>query len=186
MNLDKDKAKLVEENIRVVNAVIKKEICLNNQDIDLEFDELYQIGCLALCKAATLFDESKGANFFTYAYRIVKNTLLDHCRKVQCKQKYMSDTGGSIPEGAAGTSDEEISEAQFWKSFSKITRYAKSKYTGVVLKGIEAIEFKTLGYNGNEIAKLYGVKVNHVNAWISKARAKLRNDPVIMSYIKDE
>lgn len=186
MNLDKDKAKLVEDNIHVVKAVIKKEICINNQDIDLEFDELYQIGCLALCKAAALFDEAKGTDFFTYAYKLVKNALFDHCRKIQCRQKYLADTGGAIPEGNVGALDEEIAEAQFRKTFAKITRYAKSKYTGVVLKGIEAIEFKTLGYNGSEIAKLYGVKVNHVNAWISKARAKLRDDPVIMSYIKDE
>lgn len=186
MNLDKDKVKLVEDNIYVVKAVIKKEIRMNNQDLDLEFDELYQIGCLTLCKAAALFDESKGTDFFTYAYKLVKNALLDHCRKTQCKQKYVIDTGGSIPEGAANTSGDELSEAKFWKSLSTITRYAKSKYTGVVLKGVEAIEFKALGYNGKEIAKLYGVKVNHVNAWISKARAKLRDDPVIMSYIKDE
>lgn len=184
MNMDKDKARLVEDNIHVVKAVIKKEIKMNDSDVDLEFNELYQIGCLALCKASITFDETKNTDFFTYAYKLVKNSLLDHCRRVQRKQKHFVDGGDGMPEVVYDGSGESYEDAQFWKSFASITKYAKSKYTGVVLKGIEAIEFKALGYNGREIADLYGVKVNHVNAWISKARRKLRDDPVVMSYIE--
>ncbi len=184
MNMKKDQARLVEENIHVVKAVIKKEIKINDSDVDLEFNELYQIGCLALCKASITFDESKNTDFFTYAYKIVKNSLIDHCRRVQCKQKYIIEGTDDMAEVAFAGFDEAVENAQFWKSFASITRYAKEKYTGVVLKGIEAIEFKALGYNGREIAELYGVKVNHVNAWISKARRKLRDDPVVMGYIE--
>ena len=184
MNMDKDKTRLVEDNLHVVKAVLKKEIKMNDSDVDLEFNELYQIGCLALCKASITFDETKNTDFFTYAYKLVKNSLLDHCRRVQRKQKYIVDGGDDMPEGVYDGYDESLEETQFWRAFSSITKYAKSKYTGVVLKGIEAIEFKALGYNGREIADLYGVKVNHVNAWISKARSKLRDDPVVMSYIK--
>ena len=113
MNMDKDKTRLVEDNIHVVKAVIKKEIKMNDSDVDLEFNELYQIGCLALCKASITFDVTKNTDFFTYAYKLVKNSLLDHCRRVQRKQKYIVDGGDDMPEGVSigvhtHTGNEEI------------------------------------------------------------------------------
>ena len=35
-----------------------------------------------------------------------------------------------------------------------------------------------MGYSGADIAKLYGTKATHVGAWISRAAAKLREDPI--------
>jgi len=52
----------------------------------------------------------------------------------------------------------------------------KSQYTGVVRRGIEALEWKVKGYSGAEIADIYGVKPNLVGAWISKAVRKLEKN----------
>ena len=54
-----------------------------------------------------------------------------------------------------------------------IVQSAKKTHKGAVLKGIEAIELRIKGYSGAEIARMYGVKNNHVTSWISKARAVL-------------
>ena len=62
-------------------------------------------------------------------------------------------------------------------------RACKEKYQGVARKGVEAIELKLQGYESVEIADLYGTTVNNVNAWISRARSKLRNEPALMEIL---
>ena len=52
----------------------------------------------------------------------------------------------------------------------------KNEYTGVVRRGIEALEWKVKGLSGAEIADIYGVKPNLVGAWISKAVRKLEKN----------
>jgi len=53
----------------------------------------------------------------------------------------------------------------------------KRRYSGVALKGIEAIELKSLGFDTRDIAERYGTSINNINAWISRARSKLREEP---------
>ena len=53
---------------------------------------------------------------------------------------------------------------------------AHRRSSGVVRLGIEALELKAKGMSGREIAALYGVKPNHVGAWISRAASRLRRD----------
>ena len=57
------------------------------------------------------------------------------------------------------------------------------KYNGVARKGVEAIELKLEGYEATEIAKHYDTSVNNVNAWISRARSKLRNEPALLEIL---
>lgn len=54
---------------------------------------------------------------------------------------------------------------------------------GVARKGVEAIELKLKGYEATEIAKHYDTSVNNVNAWISRARSKLRNEPALLEIL---
>ena len=60
----------------------------------------------------------------------------------------------------------------------------KNKYSGVILKGIEALELKALGYSSREIAEQHGSTVNNVNAWIARARSVLKADPLIQSFLQ--
>ena len=47
--------------------------------------------------------------------------------------------------------------------------------------GIEALELKIRGYSGADIARLYHTEPNHVGAWISRAKAKLKKDAAFMA-----
>lgn len=58
----------------------------------------------------------------------------------------------------------------------QVLDYGKRTYSGVARLGVEALELKIAGYSGSDIAQLYGVKPNHVGAWISRAAAKLKKD----------
>ena len=50
------------------------------------------------------------------------------------------------------------------------------QYGGIAQKGIEAMIMKQCGYTSREVAEYFGTTVNNVNAWISRARAKLRKE----------
>ena len=62
----------------------------------------------------------------------------------------------------------------------KLLQSLKEQYTGTVKKGIEALEWKTKGYSGTEIADMYGVKPNLVGAWISRAVRKLEKNSMFI------
>ena len=58
----------------------------------------------------------------------------------------------------------------------QVLEYGKRAYSGVAKLGVEALELKIAGYSGTDIAELYGVKPNHVGAWITRAAQKLKKD----------
>lgn len=63
--------KLVEDNIKLVKFTISKYI---NVGVD-EYDDLYQVGCIALMHAAENFKEDKGIAFSTYAVQIITGEI---------------------------------------------------------------------------------------------------------------
>lgn len=179
---------VIVENLEIVEWAIYKNIHVNEQIQGLGYDDLYQVGCLALCHAAATYNGS--TKFETYAQVVVKNKLLDHCRAVLKKQPSMlyldtpaGDDSRNTLEGIVSADSEDSMNSLSEADILKILDSVKTGYNGVTLKGIEAIELKIKGYTGKEIAELYGVKSSHVGAWISRAAAKLRKDSHFLSMI---
>lgn len=56
----------VEENLGLVHACAGRF-----RDRGVEYDDLFQAGCIGLCKAADGFDESRGYRFSTYAVPLI-------------------------------------------------------------------------------------------------------------------
>ena len=174
--LTSDQQKLVEENLDLADILLRTKIHPNETIRGMEFEELYQCGCLALCRAAATYNHS--TQFQTYASRVVYNAMIDQCRTAQ------KHYGNTLSYDAA-VGDEEDSHSIFLQAsdavddtvlageLTKLLDEAKKTYKGAVLKGIEAIELQLKGYSGAEIARMYGVKNNNVTSWISKARAVL-------------
>ena len=52
---------------------------------------------------------------------------------------------------------------------------------GEAVRNYSAWELKSIGFTTREIAQRYDTTVNSVNAWISKARVVLRNEPDILA-----
>ena len=174
--LTSEQQKLVEENLDLPDILLRTKIHPNETIRGMEFDELYQCGCLALCRAAATYDSS--TQFRTYASRVVYNAMIDQCRTAQ---KHYGNTLSF--DTAVG--DEEDSHSIFLQAsdamddtvlageLTKLLDEAKRTHKGAVLKGIKAIELQLKGYSGAEIARMYGVKNNNVTSWISKARVAL-------------
>ena len=74
---------LVEAHMALVETVIRRHITVRPEIPGLEHDDLFQVGSLVLCRAAQLYDGR--CQFSTFAYIVVKNALLDHCRSIMGK-----------------------------------------------------------------------------------------------------
>ena len=57
---------IVSENLRLVN-----HLCKRFTGRGIEYDDLYQAGCVGLVKAADAFDENLGFRFSTYAVPVI-------------------------------------------------------------------------------------------------------------------
>lgn len=179
--LNFEQQKLVEEHLTIIHWAIHHFIKVNESIFGFEYADLYGEGCVWLCKAAITYDRSRG-DFAAYAQTVVKNGLLSYSRSMcgkQSRQRLLldsdcSDDGGSYVDLLASEShwEDTISAVDTENFF----RSVKPRYNGITLRGIEAIELKTKGYSGKEIAALYGVGQNHVGAWIARAAIKLRGD----------
>ena len=178
--LSREQQVMVEQHLNLVSIIIRKHITTNEQVRGLEYEDLYQYGCLALCKAAYHFEGR--VKFETFAGTVIRNALLDECRKAKViYSRHLSydasinsdDDDGDIFAGMIGdTSD--INDSVLSKELMSIVQAAKKTHKGAVIKGIESIELRIKGYTSAEIARIYGVRSNNVTSWISKAVAVLK------------
>ena len=172
--MNKRTEKLIEQHMNCVHWVICRFIRVNPGVCGLEYDDLYQEGCIALWRAAETFNDQQGVQFHSYAISVIRNHLVDYCRKIQSQNAIVVpledwDTEASRQSAVAWDGESSL-------YVERVLEYGKRTYSGVAKLGVEALELKIAGYSGTEIAKLYGVQPNHVGAWISRAAAKLKKD----------
>lgn len=170
---------LVAQNLSIVDGTIKRRIKVRGTVLQ-SYDDFYQIGCEALCRAAMAYNPEIGS-FEPFGARYVYNAIIDHCRHQNTISNLKYDTDiFSDSDGYALTyfgATEELEDAIDMKRVCETVCSIKGKYDGITLRGIEAIELKSIGYSTREIADKYGTTVNNVNAWISRARTRLKADP---------
>lgn len=121
-----DRNELIENNVRLVHSCCKRFVGRG-----IEYDDIFQVGCIGLMKAADGFDESRGLCFSTYAVptilgeikRLFRDTgaikvsrsLKELSMKVQKEKELIEKAGGeaTITDIAQklNVSDEEVAEA---------------------------------------------------------------------------
>lgn len=72
--------KMFEENIKLVTYVIKHYFLTTLSSYHIEFDDLFQVGCIGLYKAVLNYDPSFGVQFSTYAVPKIRGELSRYCR----------------------------------------------------------------------------------------------------------
>jgi len=188
-NLNNEQKKLVENNLDIVKWAIYSHITVKESVYGFGYDDLFQEGCLCLCRAAATYNGGL-AQFETYAQVVVKNGLLTYCKKMWNKHKNTDNISDISPGSgedmndmatATQTGEDEydavISDAVIFELLESVKR----EYNGIALLGIEALELKIKGYTGAEIAKLWGVKQNSIDAGITRATKKLRQNERFMA-----
>lgn len=182
-SLTKEQQNLVSENLSVVHWVIRDHIHVNPAICGLEYNDLFQEGCVWLCKAAATYKEDGRARFPTYAKKVVLNGLLTYCKKICFRRQNFSRlvigehgelaADGSVLEPETDAFDAQISLLETLS----LLETSKQDYDGVARLGIEALALKIQGMRITDIAELYQVPPSHVGAWISRSASKLRSDP---------
>lgn len=181
--LSTDRRCLVERELPLVSWTIKRYISCNENVVGLSYEDLYQEGCIALCRAAVLYRTDSGA-FSTFAVTVMRNHLLDYCRKIASDQRNLPvislDSLGEDgnERGIEGYKDIAMEEDTVTRmGVTQFLRSRRNRYSGAARLGVEALELKVLeGCGVTEIAKLYNSKPNEVGAWISRAAKKIRKD----------
>lgn len=194
--LNEDQRQLIEScvsngQLTVVHRAIREHIVVNETIFGFSYDDLYQEGCLWLCKAAATFQPDKGVKFETYAFKVIVNGLRTYCRLMCGKQKrqctlplFSDDEEDTLSLDQFPMEENRTEELISEIDTLELLQSMKRKYTGTVKLGIEAIEWKVKGLSGKEIADLYGVKPNLVGAWISRAALRLKENPEFMRFFE--
>lgn len=190
--LNDSQRRLAEQNLNIVSRGIYRHIIVNETLVGFEYDDLYQEGCIWLCKAAASFQPEKGVPFTVYAETVVANGLRTYCRLMGGKQKWSCCIPLYSDSDILRSTLEQIPDITYQEDgmladmdVMQLLHRLKRQYTGTARLGIEAIELKVKGYSGKEIAAMYGVKPNLVGAWISRAKQKLLQNHVFILWMED-
>ena len=179
MNLTREEQRKVEKNLGLVGKVIKDKVHDTNQCGIYTYDDLYQIGCIGLCKAAAT---DKGGTFSTYAYRLIWNEICDALiyanrrneTEITVDYDALAYRAGSKMDSSESLWDTLCSTDSVLYPELKLTiEEAQKTAAPTVQKGIEALLLMVDGYSCREIGERYGVEPNMVTAWASKARKYL-------------
>ena len=185
MKMTKFQKLLVEENIQLIDRVIRNHIGMTSDPM-YSYDDFYQVGAEALCRAAMTYRQVCGP-FEPYGQRVIYNALIDYCRHMRFRYIHQTSACWDVEAGDFSLilkSEEsekvllEVDSADTMRIFQE----RKAQYKGVAKAGLEALELKMAGYTTAEIAKMYNSTVNNVNAWISRARQKLMADEEFMAH----
>lgn len=166
MKLNEEYQRKVEENLGLVHKVIKDKVHGPYQLGIYSREDLFQIGCIGLCKAAAT---DKGGNFSTYAYRLIWNQICDALSYSTRRQA--NETTCDVIPYTTETNDTDI---ELGIAIGQAMEKAIQDAPPSTAKGIEAIRLMSEGYTCREIGARMGATDKLVTAWISKARKFLK------------
>jgi len=174
MHLNNQERKIVEENIGLVDKVIKDWVHNINGLGSFTYNDVYQVGYFTLCKAANegrLSGESS-----TYAYVMIRNAIFTSLKTATRKRNKEITTDPNLMSGPAADSMDNV---DMKNDLYSALEAAEQNAGGVVKKGIQAMRLMAMGYTSGEIGAEFNVPANNVTAWISKSRKYLRSIPAI-------
>ncbi len=182
---------MVEANMDVVRWAIRTSIQVNEQCYGFGYDDLFQEGCIWLCKAAVTYDPDGGASFPTYAQRVVENGLRTYCRLQHSKELRsfpVSEIFDTEADGhrAIASGIRSLQEQLAEVDALSLLESAKQQYNGVARLGIEAMQLKFIGLSNTDIAAYYGIKANYLGAAVHRAAERLRNNAEFLNSLEYE
>lgn len=165
----------VEENMGLVGMVLRDYIHNPPPESLYTREDLYQIGCIGLCKAVQTDRSGYGTAFSTYACRLIRNEIYDALEYATRRGREQATAPEDMP---AVKMEDELEQHMLCGELLEQFDRAEATASGVVAKGIRAIRLLAKGYTNKEIGELYGVAANNVTAWVSKARKHIASTAV--------
>ncbi len=194
MQLSAEQQRLVEDNMALVHKVIKDRVRGAGIGI-FTYEDLFQFGCIGLCKAAYTdkfqYAYNRGnaysgdeMRFSTYAYRLIWNEI---CTQLEYSTKVSAETAADpndIAQYAVHDHGEAVDVAAVAETriaLERVLAEAGKDVSATVARGIAALRFMAEGYTSTEIARMMdGGSCHNVTAWVSKARTYLKANPELI------
>ena len=178
MRLSDNQKKVVEENMGLVGRVIKDKVHGLGQVGMMSYEDLFQIGCIGLCKAAAT---DKGGNFSTYAYRLIWNEICDALIKLTriSHSEQIQEPAELIRAGIELVWDP--SEDYGWR---ELLQAAEKRADGATIQGIRALRLSMEGYSSKEVGKIMNAQPGTVRMWMTKARRFLKEQPELQAVMQ--
>ena len=170
--LTKEQRMKVEENMGLVGKVIQDCVHTLGAGSMFGYDDLFQIGCLGLCKAAQTDKPGHTVAFSTYAYRLIRNEIYTQLEYATRRGREVATDPDEMP--CSVLDDETTEQREASLSLLHFLDRAEADATGVTAKGMRAIRLLAEGYSNREIGEQFGVPANYVTAWVAKARKVLK------------
>ncbi len=180
MELTQAQQRVVEENLGLVGKVLKDKVRGIGQEINFTYEDLFQIGCIGLCKAAAT---DKGGTFSTYAYRLIWNEICDaliKASRVRQREQTMAPEDlqsvlrNNVPMDLMDACEQEI-----------LMEQVRLRATGVQAKGILCLELAANGYSSKEIGEMLDTKPATVRMWMTKGRRFLMEQPEFQNHMME-
>ena len=171
MPLNAEQQRKVEANLGLVHKVIQDKVHGISRLGIYSYDDIFQIGCLGLCKAAAT---DKGGTFSTYAYRLIWNNICDaliYATRRQNTELLTEDTAVYSDSDTA----EDLSELQI--DLSLALSRAKRDAVPSIRKGIDVLVLNANGYSSQDAGQQLGLAANNARALASKAKKYLAGIP---------
>jgi RNA polymerase sigma factor (sigma-70 family) len=179
--LPSERNKLIEDNMGLVGKVIKDRVEFVDGIGIYTYDDLYQIGCIGLCKAADAYRPGGRASFSTYAYVSIRNEIFSALEYATLRRSRELSTD---PLWLAEQIECELPDESLY-DLERALADAQSSATGIYAKGIAAIRLLAAGYSHREIGRHMGASDNNVSAWVARARKNLRARPDIAAALEE-
>ena len=163
MILTAEQREKVEQNIRLVQKVINDKVHGPYQLGIYTYDDIFQIGCIGLCKAAAT---DKGGTFSTYAYRLIWNEICDAL--IYSTRRQATELSSDMIPLVAENPTVSIADVATQLDVQAALKAAKQKASPCVIKGIDAMIQMAEGRSSKEIGNEFGVSDHLVCAWVSE------------------
>lgn len=95
--LTKEQRIKVEENMGLVGKVIQDCVHTLGTGSMFGYDDLFQIGCLGLCKAAQTDKPGHTVAFSTYAYRLIRNEIYTELERATRRGREVATDPAELP-----------------------------------------------------------------------------------------
>ena len=170
MKLNIDQQKKVEANLGLVGKVIKDKVHNIGQSGFYTYDDLFQIGCIGLSKAAAT---DKGGVFSTYAYRLIWNEICDAL--IYASRRTSNEDISDTIQHAMDETSQSYSDIKV--DLYSVIEAVKKTATPSIAMGIDALLLMNDGYTAKDVGVRFGKSANTITALVSKARKLLQTIP---------
>lgn len=185
LKLSPEQEAMFAENINLIHNAIQTYTSRGDMaDNAVDYDDLFQIGSMALCKAIKTYSNTKFA-FSTYATTIIRNQLYSCISRKRSDAAFVAAKIIDDPDGVSivdGNLDfeknacDDVMHQEHVKILLELAKEFEQKNKNTIAIGIKAMLLESQGFARKEIADMFNTSVQALTVYIQRSRKKLMSN----------